>query len=116
MYKQPAKSFSQDLASSTTSAGSATDLGGHTWDHVALEVPTFASGGTIYVQGSASETGTFHRIHVIDPADGAPNVVQILQANGGMYHLPALAPFQYLKVEVTTTITDTTTTFKYHCS
>ncbi len=117
-YKQSAKSFSQDLASSTTLAGSAVDLGGHTWDYVALEVPSFTSGGTIYVQASASESGTYHRVYVIDPADGAQNVMQISQASsvGGHYHMPALSAFQYMKVEVTTTITDATTTFKFHVS
>jgi hypothetical protein len=117
MFKQGAKVFSVDLTSSTTST-SALDLGGHTWDHVALEVPSFTSGGTIYVQASASETGTFYRSFVMDPADGAQNVMQISQASstGGVYHMPALSPFQFLKVEVTTTITDATTTFKVHVS
>jgi Cu/Zn superoxide dismutase len=116
--KQGAKVFEVDLASSTTLTSNPVDLGGHTWDHVALEVPSFTSGGTIYVQGAKNESDTFHRIHVMDPADGAQNVLQISQASsaGGHYHMPALAPYQYIKVEVTTTITDATTTFKFHVS
>jgi hypothetical protein len=118
MYKQSAKSFSQDLASGATLATTAVELGGHTWDHVALEVPSYTSGGTLYVQAATASDGTFRRIFVIDPADGAQNVMQISEASsvGGVYCMPALSPFQYLKVESTTGITDATTTFKFHCS
>ena len=118
MFKQSAKSFSQDLASSVTLAATAVDLGGHTWSYVGLEVPSFTSGGTIYVQASPTIDGTFRRVHVIDPADGGQNVMQISQASsvGGHYHMPALSPYQFMKVEVTSTITDATTVFKFHVS
>jgi len=112
---QSAKSFSQDLGVNVTMAVTAADLGGHTWDHVGLEVPTHTSGGTIYINASATLAGTFHRIHVIDPADGAPNVVQILQANGGQYQLPMGVPYQFLKVENTSGVT-AGATFKFHVS
>jgi hypothetical protein len=108
------KVFSQDVASGATSASDAVNLF-QSWDRVFLEIPTFASGGTHYVQGSDASDGTFRRIYVVDPADGADNVVQFAQATSQcLIQIPA--GFQFYKVENTTGCTDTTTTYRYHVS
>lgn len=112
------KTFTQEVSSGATLAGSALNLGGHTWRNVSLEVPSFTSGGTMYIHGAVGSDGNFHRVYVMDPADGAQNVLQISQASsvGGHYHLPQLSTFDYLKIELTSGITDSVTTFKWHVS
>ena len=108
------KVFEQNLASGVTIASSAVNLD-HAWDRVYLEIPTFASGGTHYIQGSDASDGTFRRLHTLDPADGgnnewivAPSVSQVM--------VPVPAGFQYYKVETTSGSTDTTTVYRYHVS
>lgn len=105
--------FTITLASGLTST-SGLDLGGHAWDKVAVEIPTMACAGTMYLQGS-SDNSTFRRIY---QPDGVSSVVnfQIPQTVSNVIAVLPRGPYRYMKVETTTGTTDTVLTFKFHCS
>src|SRR3990167_10145771 len=105
------KIFAGTISSGSTSIGTGVDLV-QTWDNVILEMPEFASGGTFYIQGS-NNNSTFKRLHIIDQADGAPNVIQIAQGFSAMM-IPIAVGFRYYKVENTTGVTDAITTYNFH--
>ena len=110
---EPFKVFSVDMTSGATKT-SGIDLGGHAWERVAVEIPTMTSGGTLYVQ-SSSDDSTYRRI---SQPDGGSSVVnfQIAQTvTNTVAQLPP-GPYRYMKVENTSGTTDTTVTFKFHCS
>lgn len=103
-----AKSFVQTMASGLTIPTTGVDLG-QTWDDVYLEVPTFASGGTIYVQAAASLAGTYRRVY--ERSAGTPVQFQTLSSQAIM---PIPAGFQFYKVESTSGTTDTQLTYRFH--
>ena len=112
MYGPHTRAYSVSLASNTTQT-SALSLGGHSWEKIYLQIPTHASGGTKFIRVSDSSDGTYYRLHVYDPATGAPNLWQVSEASsvtGGHYELPG--GLTYLKIETAETVTDAATTFK----
>jgi len=111
-YGPRGKVFSQQITSGATSAATPINLN-HAWDRVYLEIPTFASGGTHYIQGCATSDGTFRRLYTIDPADGGNNVWQVLTSQ---CIVPVPPGFQYYKVENTTGVTNTIITYYFHVS
>lgn len=113
MFSQEVKGFSVDVASGVT-ISSALNLGGHTWDNIYVEIPSHASGGTHYIQASNEVTGNFHRLSLVDPADGGDNVIQILAPNGKVVRLPG--GLGNVKIENTSGVTDSTMTYIFYCS
>lgn len=105
------KVYSVTMTSGATLTG-ALDLKG-VYDKVYLEIPTFASGGTLYVRGS-SDNSTFRQIYNPQNSSGVVSVFQMAQ--GGNQIVPLPAQFQYYKIELTTGVTNATTTFKFICS
>lgn len=113
MYQAGGKVFASTLTSGVTLQTTPVNLQS-VWERVFLEVPTHTSGGTLYVLGGHTLTGTYSRIFHVDPADGGENVIQILQANGAMIPIPS--GFQYYKVEYTSGVTQVTQLFNWHVS
>lgn len=97
------------MASGLTSSV-AVDLGA-AYDFVGVEIPTFASGGTHYVQVS-SDGSTFRRAWHMVAGVGtvfqlAPTVSQaVIQVPSG---------YQYYKVENTTGCTDVVNSYNFIC-
>lgn len=113
MYGPGGKVYSHQLGSNSTTASTAVNLD-HAWDRVFLEIPTFASGGTHYIQASNASDGDFRRLYTLDPADGGHNVVEMAPGLSQCL-VPVPAGFQYYKVENTSGVTDATT-YKFHVS
>jgi hypothetical protein len=83
---------------------------------VYLEVPSFASGADVYVQGS-SDGNTFRRIMHPPMNSSAAQVNTFVipsAASNRFFEIPA--GFQYLKPEISTALTDTVTNWKLVCS
>ena len=111
-YGPGGKVYINTLVSAATSTP-AIDLA-HSWDRVFLEMPTFASGGTHYVQAQATSDGTFRRVYTIDPIAGDHNVVEI-QPGLSQVMLPIPSGFQYYKVENTSGVANGAT-YRFHVS
>jgi len=106
-----AKIYHLDLASGLTST-SAINLKG-IYGRVYLDIPTFPSGGTMYVLGS-DDNVTFRRVYTDVTFGGVAAVFQIAQ--GGNSLIPIPPALQHYKIELTTGVTDATTTFGFVCS
>ena len=86
------------------------------YQNVYLEVPTFASGADVYIQGSSDGT-KFRRIYQ-DPVNSSSvqnnpwNVKSA--ASQGFHRVPP--GFRYYRPEISTALTDTVTVWKMVCS
>lgn len=76
---------------------------GQCWSSLFLRVPTFASGGTHYIQASYDNGTTYNRLAIFSGVDAAVGPLQIAQAQSNVV-LPLPPGLQYLKVENTTGI------------
>jgi hypothetical protein len=87
------------------------------YNKILLEVPTMTSGTNIYMQGAVSASGTFRRI--MNPSTNvtgvAPSYFNIASSvtGGNFVEVPFVLP--YMKVELTTAMTDTTSNFNLVC-
>lgn len=83
---------------------------------VYLEVPSFASGADVFMQGS-TDANTFRRIMhpPLNSATVANNTFTIASAASNRFH-PVPDGFRYLKPEISTALTDTVITWKLLCS
>jgi len=107
--------YSQTMPSGATSLTSYFDLG-RSFDKVYLEVPTFASGTDVYIQGSRDGT-TFRRIYreQVSTSIVVADVWKVGSAASQAFHrVPA--GFRYYRPEVSTALTDTVTPWKMVCS
>lgn len=89
---------------------------GRSFQNVYLEVPTFASGANVFIQGSSDGT-TFRRIYnsVVNSTSVQAYPWQIgSTVSQGMHPVPP--GFRYYKPEVSTALTDTVTTWKMICA
>lgn len=80
---------------------------------VYLQIPTFASGGTHYVNGSLNEGTTYYKFYQDFTASGAATVFQIAQT-ASQALIPVQAGVQYYKIENTSGIADGVT-YKLVC-
>jgi hypothetical protein len=89
---------------------------GRAYRNVYLEVPSFASGADVFVQGSRDGT-TFRRIWqpAVNSSSVQSNVFQIKSAASNAMH-PIPAGFQYYRPEISTALTDTVTVWRIICS
>lgn len=103
------KTLSISLASSTTLT-SGIDLGGTGYKHVYLEIPTFTSGGTQYVQTSSDGT-TYRRLYAEANVSAGVLVQEFQMAQTVSACVVPLPMFglRYIKLENTTGIAGTTT-------
>ena len=88
-----------------------------TWEKVYLDIPTMVSGTDFYIQACGTEDGTFRR--VMHPAinDSAVTLNTFIVGSAATNRIvPIPNGFQYIKVETSTAMTDTTTVFRVICS
>ena len=105
--------FYKTLASGATSS-SGYDFG-RAFQNVYLEIPSMASGSDFYIQGSSDGT-TFRRVMHPPVASSSIQVQTFVigsAATGRIVQVPA--GFRYMKVEVSTALTDTVSTFNFIC-
>lgn len=87
------------------------------FNKILLEVPTMVSGTNIYMKGALSASGTFRRI--MNPSTNvtgiAPSYFNIASSVTGGNFVEVPFCFPYMKVELTTAMTDTVTNFNLVC-
>ena len=108
------KVFSTGIASNTT-LSSMMDLGG-SYRTYGLLVPTMVSGSDIGILTCDEAAGTYRRVfHAPTNASNPAIVINILSSiTNCLYQLPPLG--QYVKIQLTTMVSESTTTFKIICN
>ncbi len=111
---QVVKVFSVDITSGAT-LSSAVNLS-QGWDEVSLQIPSFASGDDIYLQAATTESGTYARVTFppINSATAATNDFEIASGLGARI-IPIPSNYQFIKVELNSGQTDTTSSFNIIC-
>lgn len=105
--------FPHVLASGVT-LSSSYDFGG-SFRNVYLEIPTMASGSDFYVQGS-SDGAAFKRVmHPVVNTSSIQIQTFVIGSAATGKMVPVPAGFRYMKVELSTALTDTTSTFNFIC-
>ncbi len=110
---QTAKAFSLTIASGV-SLSSALDLG-YGWNHVAVSIPTMASGSDINFFAAEAAGGTYRKLY------HAPNTASAAVAytiTSGITNciLPLNVRAQNMKIQLTTATSDTAYTFYFVCT
>jgi hypothetical protein len=105
--------FTQSIASNTT-LGSMIDLGG-AWEKVFLDVPVKAS-GSVCIQAAAQSTGTFKRVAVdnLNTLTAHADFTINSSITSRMVPVP-INGLRYIKIELTTLISDATSTWNVIC-
>ena len=111
---QVVKAFSVDVTSGAT-LSSALDLS-QGWNECSLQIPSFSSGSDIYIHAAATESGTYARVTFppINSATAATNDFEIASGLAARI-IPIPTNYQFIKVELSTGQTDTTSTFNVIC-
>ena len=93
------------------------DLSERAWTIIYLDIPSMASGSDFYIQGAATDSSTFRRIHhpVINAATFDSNTFVV---GSSVANRLVLIPtgLRFIKVEQSTAMTDTASVFNLICS
>jgi hypothetical protein len=111
---QVVKAFSVDVTSGATLSSSIDLQQG--WSEVSLEIPSFSSGSNIYIQAAATESGTYSRV-MFPPINSATVATNDFTIVSGLANriIPVPTNYQFIKVELSTHQTDTTSSFNVIC-
>jgi len=110
------KTYQSTMTSGLTLT-SAFDLSSRAWSSIYFDIPSMASGTDFYIQGAAALTGTYRRVK--HPFINAPYVETNTFVIGSLCtNRLVLIPtgLRYLKIEQSTAMTDTASTFNLICS
>jgi len=105
--------FSMHVATGTT-LSSSLDLGA-AYNQVTLGVPTMTSGANIYVHAAGSDRGTYRKIFHKPTAVSAGVINVVLNSSVTQCFVPLDFGARYLKLELTTKMSDSSHAFDVIC-
>ena len=111
---QVVKVFSADITSGATLSSAINLFQG--WGECSLEIPSFSSGSDIYLHAATTENGTYSRV-TFPPVNSGTAEVNDFEIASGLANriIPIPSNYQFIKVELSTGQTDTTSTFNVIC-
>lgn len=115
MSHGPVSQFSISIASGVTLTSSIS-LGTRAWKTVYVSIPTMVSGSDFFIQGSGDDSTYRRIIHPIVNSSSVQANTFIIGSGATNKIVPIPNGFAFIKVELSTAMTDTTSTFKIICS
>ena len=111
---QVVKVFPIDLSSGATLTSAINLAQG--WSEVSLQIPSFSSGSDIYIHAATTEAGTYTRV-MFPPVNSGTAETNDFEIASGLAAriIPIPSNYQFLKVELSTGQTDTTSSFNVIC-